>query len=221
MGESHRNLDGYSFQEYFSNEDACRDHLFKLRWPDGFRCPRCNCDNAYFLKNRLLYQCTSCKFQTSLTAGTIMHKTRTPLVKWFLAIYLVSADKRNLSALALSSKLDIGIKCAMTMLHRIRKALKARKTVRHLTDLLRIEDALFGGSRRSVETRRGRLVEKMPAVARSVRKMVAVTTAPLAQAAPTTPPASTGRAGSRRNPSDEERHAPVAPETKCVFPSCS
>lgn len=87
MVKPYQDMDLVTFQQRFATEEACRDRLFKLRWPEGFRCPRCGCDTAYFLEKRMLYQCTSCKHQTSLTAGTVMHKTKTPLVKWFWAIY--------------------------------------------------------------------------------------------------------------------------------------
>lgn len=109
MAKPYFDMDLITFQRRFGSEEACRKRLFELRWPEGFRCPRCGCQDAYYLEKRSLYQCIDCKFQTSLTAGTVMHRTRTPLVKWFWAIYLVATDKRGLSALALSRKVDLGL----------------------------------------------------------------------------------------------------------------
>jgi hypothetical protein len=77
-----------------------------------------------------------------------MHKTRTPLVKLFWAIYLLSTDKRGHSALALSRKLDIGIKCAWTMHHKICNAMGARDADYQLAGLIQVDDAFFNGRSR-------------------------------------------------------------------------
>lgn len=69
------------FQQKFRTEEACQQHLFSVRWPDGFRCPECGHNQYYKIAD--LFQCTACRHQTSLTAGTIFHKTRTPLSVWF------------------------------------------------------------------------------------------------------------------------------------------
>ncbi|MBS4023646.1 MAG: transposase, partial [Dethiobacter sp.] len=68
------------FQQRFSSEEDCRNHLYKIRWPDGFRCPMCNHKRAYKITKRNLFECAECGYQVSVTAGTVMHKTRTPLV---------------------------------------------------------------------------------------------------------------------------------------------
>ncbi len=116
------------FQRKFASEEACFEHLYKLRWPEGFRCPRCNHDKAYFIKKRKLYQCANpeCNYQASVTAGTIMHKTRVPLVTWFWAIYLVAHDKRGVSAKMLARELEISYPTAWLMLQKIRKAMSDR-----------------------------------------------------------------------------------------------
>ncbi len=85
----------FEFQQRFNSEDACQEHLFNMRWSEGFKCPRCGCNEYYHFSTRRLYQCQSCSYQASLTAGTIFHKTRTALHKWFWAIFLVANDKRN------------------------------------------------------------------------------------------------------------------------------
>ncbi len=146
-----------------------------MRWPDGFRCPRCDSQEAYFLEKRRLYQCTKCKHQTSLTAGTVMHRTRTPLVKWFWAIYLVATDKRGLSALALSRKIDIGLKCAWTMLHKIRKAMEARDAEYQLAGLIQVDDAFFSGGIKKGGDKRGRGTSKVPVLVMAATKDEAIT----------------------------------------------
>jgi len=175
MVKPYQDMDLVTFQQHFATEESCRDRLFKLRWIEGFRCPRCNCDTAYFLEKRMLYQCTSCKHQTSLTAGTVMHKTRTPLVKWFWAIYLVSTDKRGLSALALSRKVGIGLKCAWTMLHKIRKAMEARDSEYQLAGLIQVDDAFFKGGINKGGDKRGRGTNKVPVIVMAAVKDDAIT----------------------------------------------
>ena len=115
------------FFEKFSTEEACREYLYAKRWADGFVCPKCGVKEEPFqITSRHKYQCKHCNHQTSVTAGTVMDKSRTPLTKWFLAIYLMSADKRGCSALRLKKELKIAYDTAWTMSHKIRNAMKKR-----------------------------------------------------------------------------------------------
>jgi hypothetical protein len=66
------------FQRQFADEEACRQYLFASRWPDGFSCQRCDGSEIGVMHRRLLWQCKGCGLRTSVTAGTVMHKTRTP-----------------------------------------------------------------------------------------------------------------------------------------------
>ncbi len=175
MPKPYQEMDLITFQSRFGSEEACRKRLFELRWPEGFRCPQCGCEESYYLEKRALYQCTECKHQTSLTAGTIMHRTRTPLVKWFWAIYLVSTDKRGLSALDLSRKVDIGMKCAWTMLHKIRKAMKARDANYQLAGLIQVDDAFFSGGVSKGGDKRGRGTSKVPVLVLAATRDDAIT----------------------------------------------
>jgi len=175
MKKRYRDLDLISFQRKFNTERKCRKRLEELRWPEGFKCPKCGHNHAYFLEKRMLFQCGSCRFQTSLTAGTIMHKTRTPLLKWFWAIYLVSTDKRGLSALALSRKIDVGLKCAWSMLHKIRKAMVDRDSSYQLAGLIQADDAFFKGGVKKGGDKRGRGTSKVPVVVMASVKDDAVT----------------------------------------------
>ena len=149
------------FQRRFRTEAACRKHLFKLRWPDGFSCPRCGHGEYFDLPRRGLFQCKSCGHQASLTAGTVMHRTRTPLRKWFWAIYLVSGDKRGLSALQLSKKLSVSYYVAWTMLHKIRKAMADRNELYQLRGIIEVDESYYGGKREGGD-KRGRGTSKVP-----------------------------------------------------------
>ena len=77
------------FQAWFDNEEACQRYLVESRWPHGYACPRCGHDEAYDLTSRRLLKCKKCKYQASVTAGTVLHGTRLSLRDWFGAAYLV------------------------------------------------------------------------------------------------------------------------------------
>ena len=145
MKTNYRTMNLLEFQSEFSNETQCRDHLFKMRWPNGFVCPRCGHGKFYDLPRRKLYQCKSCSYQSSVTAGTVMHKTRTPLMKWFWAIFLMAQDKRGISATQLRKQLSLSQYTAWTMKHKIRSAMKERDGHYQLAGLIEIDDSFFGG----------------------------------------------------------------------------
>ena len=141
------------FKKRFGTERACQNALEKMRWPDGFECPKCKHAQASRIKTRRLLQCSKCHHQVSLTSGTIFHKTRTPLQKWFWAVYLVSQDKGGVSAMRLSKQLELGYKTAWAMLHKIRKAMAQRDSEYTLSGFIELDDAFFGGAAKG---RRGR-----------------------------------------------------------------
>ena len=117
-----------SLEEYmarFPDAAACADWLAKRRWPNGFICPRCSHDKGWRLAKRpWMHECAKCHRQTSVTAGTIFHKTRLPLRTWFLAAYFMATHSNGMSALQLQSKLGIGsYKTAWLLEHKLRKAM--------------------------------------------------------------------------------------------------
>ena len=136
------------FQKKFSTERACQKHLFRMRWPAGFECPRCGYKKASLIHTRKLYQCRACRYQASLTAGTIFHKTRTPLTKWFWMILLIGRQKSGISMLSLQRLLEIKTyRTVWTMGHKIRKAMTDRDSSYQLAGLLEMDDAFFGPSK--------------------------------------------------------------------------
>ena len=88
-------------------KDACRKHLFKMRWPEGFQFPRCGHQRYYLISTRNRYKRKTCHYQESVTVGTVMEKTHIQLEKWFWDIYLVGRDKRGCSATLLSRELEL------------------------------------------------------------------------------------------------------------------
>lgn len=143
------------FQNQFSNEGACREYLFISRWKGEYVCPKCGCKQYYFHSNRNLYQCKDCRYQQSLTAGTIMHRSHLPLQTWFWAIFLIAKDKRGYSAAMLSRELDLPYKTAWLLLHRIRKAMTQKNSRYQLSGIVELDDTYFGKPSKGAKRGRG------------------------------------------------------------------
>lgn len=142
-------------QEWFSTEDACREYLSELRWPNGFICPRCGCREYYQISTRNKYQCKNCRHQTSVTAGTVMDRSHLELRIWVWAIYLVARDKRGYSAMQLSTELNLPYNTAWFLLHRIRKAMAQRDDNYMLGGIVELDDTYFGKSKKGGKRGRG------------------------------------------------------------------
>lgn len=112
-----------AFESWFPDDDACREYLGRVRWPDGFVCPNCDARDAW-LTSRGLWMCRSCGRQTSVTAGTIFHRSRYPLRTWFAAMWFVCAQKNGVSALGLQRVLGFGsYETAWAWMHKLRRAM--------------------------------------------------------------------------------------------------
>jgi transposase-like protein len=128
----------------FPDEAACVERLRQLRWPDGFVCPRCGGRRSVTIQTRRLEQCRSCRYQASITAGTIFHRTRKPLRLWFLAIFFLGRHKTGISALQLQKDLGLGsYKTAWAWLHKVRSALRERPEFR-LSGLVEADETYVG-----------------------------------------------------------------------------
>jgi transposase-like protein len=157
------------FQERFATEEACRDYLFACRWPDGFRCPRCGCDRAGEETRRNLWVCTACGHQTSVTAGTVMHATRTPLRLWFWAAYLVATHHPGISAKQLQRQLGLSrYETAWLMLQKLRRAMVApeREPLRREVE---VDEFFLGGYEEGLQGSRQRGKKALCGVAVEVR----------------------------------------------------
>jgi transposase-like protein len=114
------------FQERFATEGACLAYLAASRWPHGFVCPGCGGGEAWVLARRHLWECAECRLQTSVTAGTVMHGTRTPLRTWFWAAYLVATHHPGISAKQLQRQLGLSrYETAWLILQKLRRAMVA------------------------------------------------------------------------------------------------
>jgi len=145
------------FMQRFGTEQACREYLVSRRWPNGFVCPKCGKQHGYTLAKGHV-QCSCCRYQASVTAGTVMQRSHLPLTKWFLAFYFMSQDKRGISAVQLCRQLDVTYKTAWYLLTRIRRAMGQRNSRYLLTGIVEFDDAYFGGP--TVGKKRGRGTEK-------------------------------------------------------------
>ncbi len=136
----------FEFQERFQTEDDCFRYLKKLRWPEGFVCPKCGHAEAYFMRKRKVFQCKNCRHQTSLTVNTIFHRTHVPLKKWFWTIFLVGTDKRGCSAKRLEKLIGVHYATAWLMIHKIRRAMENRDSLYKLSKFIEMDDSYFGSS---------------------------------------------------------------------------
>ena len=128
----------------FSTEQACRDYLACLRWPEGFACPACKGTEAWST-GRGLWMCAACGHQVSVTAGTIFQDTRTPLTLWFRAIWWVVSQKNGASALGLQRILGLGsYRTAWTWLHKLRRAM-VRPGRDRLSKMVEVDETFVGG----------------------------------------------------------------------------
>ena len=149
LGMSRKKMLSFTqFIKRFSDEKACVEYLYSVKWPQGFECPVCGCRHGYTLKNRRQYQCARCRHQASLTANTVMHRSHLPLTKWFWAIYLVACDKRGISALALAGKIEVCYETAWNLLRRIRAAMEMRDEHYVLQGIVEFDDSYFGAGKK-------------------------------------------------------------------------
>jgi transposase-like protein len=132
--------------ERFGSEDKCRAYLEELRWPNGPICPRCGKDKVCSVSDRHTYDCNACRYQFSVTAGTILHDSHLPLWKWFLAVYLMTESRKSMSALQIKRSLSVAYKTAWYLCHRIRAAMgEATKAEGKLGGTVEADETFVGG----------------------------------------------------------------------------
>jgi len=142
-----RGLSMTEFIDRYGSEAQCEQALMASRWPDGFVCPRCDTDaHTPFRREGLLYlQCSACRHQCSLIAGTIFEHTKLELRRWFLAMHLLTQSKNNVSALELKRHLGVCYKTAWLLKHKLMEVMRLREDSRQLTGRVEIDDAYLGG----------------------------------------------------------------------------
>ena len=141
---------GFSALEFIDNygtEEQCVDYLEKLKWGNGFKCEECNHDECYRYKSgsRTVYECKHCRKSHRLTAGTLFHRTKIKLRKWFLAIHQISQSKNSVSALELHRHIDVNYKTARLMKQKIMQMMYEEDSKYKLKGTVEIDDAYLGG----------------------------------------------------------------------------
>lgn len=156
------------FMTRFRTDEACQEHLKKVRWGENlerFECPACQHRKGWWLERRQLVECADCHRQTSVLAGTVLQGTRTELWKWFWALYLLAYDKKGVAALEFAKQADLSYTTAWLILHKIRSNMHKRDQRYLLHGLVEMDETYVGGEDRGHV---GRYAEKKTPVAIAV-----------------------------------------------------
>ena len=156
------------FQSWFATDADCLDYLDWLRWPGGFVCPKCGHGGWAVADGR--YKCAACGKRTSVTAGTLFDRRRTPLTVWFTACWMFAAQKDGVSALSLQRSLEIGsYPTAWAMLHRLRSVL-VRPGRDRLSGTVEVDETFMGGEEAGLRGGRAKGKKLLVGVAVEVRQ---------------------------------------------------
>ncbi len=151
---------GMSMSEFFHHygtEAQCEAALEKMRWPDGFKCPKCEKTSHCVVWHRKVktFQCNRCHAQVTLTGGTIFHSTKLPLTKWFQAIYKLTENKNNVSGLELMRTLGVSYRTAWRVKQKLMQVMYEREQETKLSGHVTADDAYLGGERKGGKRGRG------------------------------------------------------------------
>ncbi len=144
-----KNMDIMKLMDKFHSEDACREALEGLRWPDGAVCPRCQSKSISRIYNYNVFECNSCRYQFSVKSGTVFHDSHLPLRKWFVAVFLMVESRKGVSANQLKRVLKVSYKTAWYLCHRIRGAVVVDNPV-PLSKIIEVDETWVGGKRKNV-----------------------------------------------------------------------
>ena len=134
------------FEKRFATEKACFDYLFKMKWPEGFVCPKCG-HQSYWISSKYIYICTRCESHISLTADTIMHDTKKPINYWFKAMWWFTTRKSGINAVNLKDLLGLGsYSTAWTWLQKLRRC-TIRDGREKLSGIVEVDDFVIGGQK--------------------------------------------------------------------------
>ena len=155
---------------WFPDDRACLAYLERLRWPDGFVCPGCGIVGEAWRQSRGRRTCRSCRRQTTVTAGTIFARTRTPLRSWFAAAWYLTSQKSGTNALGLQRLLGLGnYQTAWTMLHKLRRAMAPAEDA-PLVGQVEVDEARLIATATPQRSRRSPSSEPLVAIAVEVRE---------------------------------------------------
>src|SRR5436305_51589 len=132
----------------FSSDEKCRELLKRLRWPNGLECPRCKGPVVALETGKELFYCKDCDYQFTTTANTIFHDSHLPLIKWFIATYLICESRKGMSANQLKRMLGVSYKTAWYLCHRIRAAMVDPNPI-PLRGVVEADETFVGGKLRA------------------------------------------------------------------------
>lgn len=150
-----KGLSEAEFENLYGTEEKCRAVGMNARWPNGFECPACGGRTYSEVTTRRLFQCSTCRRQTSLTAGTIFASTHVPLRLWFRAMYHLTQSKQGISSIELGRRLGVKQTTAWKMKPKLAQVMMERDASKRLTGRVEIDDAYLGGERTGGKRGRG------------------------------------------------------------------
>ena len=142
-----KGLSEADFEALYGSEEKCRAVVVAWRWPKGFECPVCGRHTYSEVKTRGLYQCSACRRQTSLIAGTIFASTKVPLQTWFRAMYHMTQSKQGISSVELARRLGVTQTTAWTIKHKLAQVMMERDAGKQLRGCVELDDVYLGGER--------------------------------------------------------------------------
>lgn len=166
MVQFQKGLSLAEFIKRYGSEDACEKALFASRWPRGWRCPKCDCEQSctFYREGRKYWKCYRCAHQTTLVSGTLFAATKLALSQWFLALYVLTQTKNSVSGLELMRHLGVCYRTAWRVKHKIMQAMADRENTRQLAGRVEVDDAYLGGEKPGGKAGRGS-ENKVPFVA--------------------------------------------------------
>lgn len=153
------------FDRWFADETLCHNYLYRIRWPNGYQCPKCKSQCPPWVTSRGYLHCSDCQKEISVTASTIFERTRTPLRLWFLAMWFITSQKDGASALGLKRVLGLGsYQTAWTWLHKLRRAMivSGRSALRGRVE---VDETYVGGTEKGGKRGRGTANKEIVAIA--------------------------------------------------------
>jgi transposase-like protein len=150
-----KGLSEWDFERQYGTEEQCWQTVVGSRWPGGFVCPGCGGAKHSLVTTRRLFQCSSCRLQTSAMAGTIFAATKLPLRTWFRAIYHMTQTKQGISSIELGRRLGVTQTTAWKIKHKLKQVMLERDATKTLSGRVEIDDAYVGGERTGGKRGRG------------------------------------------------------------------
>jgi transposase-like protein len=135
--------------QHFPDEQACLDHLREIRWEDGEVCPHCGNRKIYEFKDGKTFKCATCRNKFSFKVGTIFENSPLPLLKWFVAVYLITSHKKGISSVQLAKEVGVTQKTAWFILHRLRHASRTNTFNRSLKNTVEVDETYTGSKERN------------------------------------------------------------------------